>query len=190
MKKYTDENSKAYDEIRYSIGKAIISIMRTKPFADIIVSDICNEAHVGRTTYYRYYGEKDGKINAVYFYLKYKCEKYFERHSNISLPDAEKRDTLFLNFVYSIKKEISILRRNNLSHLVDKLILHAYGPSEESSDMSYIYHVGAGIWIGVVRGIIASNFVDPPEKVLAIIRNGFNVIVNNIILESTLEEES
>ena len=66
MKKYEDEKSKI---IRESIGEAILSILNTQEFGEISVCNICRKAGVGRTTYYRYYGNKSGKEDAIYYWF-------------------------------------------------------------------------------------------------------------------------
>ena len=94
MKRYEDEKSKI---IRESIGEAILSILSTQDFGEISVCDICTRAGVGRTTYYRYYGNKSGKEDAVYYWLINRWEAY----TGCQTLSLAQTDQAFFSFIFS-----------------------------------------------------------------------------------------
>lgn len=163
MKKYTEEGS---DFIRQCIGKTVLTLMKTVSFEEISVSDICRAAHIGRTTYYRYYGTKNGKRDALYFWLS----NGWRNTGKSDLPVPAK-DREFMAYLYSIKDELLLLYRNHFIDIIDTFILEVYG-SEKDEPFPYLKYAGAGIWIGVVRAILDNEFSDDSETVGANIQNG------------------
>lgn len=161
MKKYEDEKSKV---IREFIGEAVLSLLVKQEFSVVSVCDICKKAGVGRTTYYRYYGNKSGKEDTINYWLINRWEAFIN-HKTLSFED---KDKAFLRFIYSIKERLILLRNNNLLHILDSFIIYVYGPQYE--DLSnpgtyYLKYSGAGIWMGLIRAIIYRDFVDSDIEV-------------------------
>lgn len=174
MKKYEDEKSKI---IRESIGEAILSILSTQEFGEISVCNICKKAGVGRTTYYRYYGNKSGKEDAIYYWFINRWEMYID-YKNLSL---EETDNAFLSFIFSIKTELLILRNNNLLHILDSFIIYVYGPQGDNFENVGLYYVkysGAGIWIGLIRAIIYRDFADSPIEIKQRFKEALTLLIN------------
>lgn len=172
MKKYEDEKSQI---IRESVGEAVLSFLHTKKFDEISVCDICKKAGVGRTTYYRYYGNKSGKEDAIYYWLVNRWKAYID-DKELSLEDT---DNYFLSYIFSIKSEILLLWNNHLVHLLDSFIISVYGPKEknfENVGLYYVQYSGAGIWMGMVRAIISRNFDDSEDEVKRRFRDALTVM--------------
>ncbi len=163
MKKYVDEGS---DFIRECIGQTIISLMKIKDFENISVSEICKVAHIGRTTFYRYFGTKNGKTNSLYFWLLNGWNKLYDK--KLLLPEQDEK---FLTYLYSIKNELMILNTNGFSGIIYSLILEVYG-AQGNEPYKYLKYAGAGIWLGVIKGLLDNRFNDSQEIVLNDIRGG------------------
>jgi len=52
-----------------SIITAMISLLQKKPFEKITVGDICDEALINHSTFYRYFSDKYALLHAVFSYL-------------------------------------------------------------------------------------------------------------------------
>ncbi|MGN1372974.1 MAG: TetR/AcrR family transcriptional regulator [Candidatus Coproplasma sp.] len=156
MKKYNDEG---YDSIRYCIGQAITQLMGEKSFDDITVTDICRTAYVGRTTFYRYFGTKNGKRDALYCYLSIGWKNTGKSH--LPVPDIDKE---FMSYLYSVKDTLLLLYNNGFCDLIDKLIYEVYA-GDATQENRYLKYAGAGIWIGIVRAILDSGFSDDIQTV-------------------------
>ncbi|GEO79491.1 TetR family transcriptional regulator [Companilactobacillus mindensis DSM 14500] len=52
-----------------SIITAMISLLQKKPFEKITVGDICDEALINHSTFYRYFSDKYSLLHAVFSYL-------------------------------------------------------------------------------------------------------------------------
>lgn len=88
MKKYVEEGS---DEIRTIIGESIFKLLETNHYDEIKVVDIIKTASIGKTTFYRYYSNKNAKSDAMLFHLQEGFRKFQEVRS-----DEKDLDTLFL----------------------------------------------------------------------------------------------
>lgn len=163
MKKYVNEGS---DFIRECIGKTILTLMKSMNFDEITVNDICKAAHIGRTTFYRYFGTKDGKRNAIYFWLSNGWKNTGKSDLPISAKDKE-----FMTYLYSIKDELILLHINNFTDIIDTFIFDVYG-STKNEPFPYFKYAGAGIWVGIVRAILENKFADDIETVGKNIQNG------------------
>lgn len=170
MKKYTNEGS---DAIRECVGAAIFKFMEDNSFEDISVNEICYEAHIGRTTFYRYFGTKNGKINALQFWLVHNWHQYKEKN----IAREPENDKLFLNYLYYAKKELLLLQRDGLTHLIDEIILEVFD-SNRDEDNLYFNYAGAGIWMGIVRAITHKKYSDPPHEVFNNVHDGVVRIAN------------
>ena len=157
MKKYTEEGS---DEIRISIANALFSLLKDKALEDIGVGEICKKASVGRTTYYRYFGSKSGKSDALLFWFIYHWDDLCKER----VLSAENKDALCLNYLYENKDKLLLLKINNSIEILDSFILYIYGPKENDEDF-YFKYAGAGLWIGLIRAVMKNDFNDDVETV-------------------------
>ncbi|MGN0772034.1 MAG: TetR/AcrR family transcriptional regulator [Christensenellales bacterium] len=156
MKKYVCEGQ---DLIREHIGKTLLDLMEKYKFDEISVVDICKAAHIGRTTYYRYYGTKNGKADALYFWLS----NGWQKSGKSDLPVPQK-DNEFLKYLFSIQRELLILYDNGFINLIDNLIIEVFADDKKNS-CDYFKYAGAGIWIGVVRAILINRFDDDIQTI-------------------------
>jgi AcrR family transcriptional regulator len=56
LKKKTDARVR---RTRDALGDALVALMQEKPFETITVQDVLDRAHVGRSTFYSHYSDKD-----------------------------------------------------------------------------------------------------------------------------------
>lgn len=158
VKKYVEEGT---DEIRLSISNGIYNLLKTIPLEKIQVGEICKKASVGRTTFYRYFGDKNGIKEALLFGLTYnwgcltKDKKllYYEK------------DELLLKYLYDNKNLLYLLKSNNCLDIVDSFVIYIHGPKKDDETDFYAMYAAAGLWIGLIRAIIATDFQDSPENV-------------------------
>lgn len=163
MKKYINEGS---DLIRECVGKTILTLMKSMNFDEITVNDICKAAYIGRTTFYRYFGTKDGKRKAVYFRLSNGWKNTGK--SDLPIPTKDKE---FITYLYSIKDELILLYINNFTDIIDTFIFEVYG-SVKDEQLSYFKYAGAGIWVGIIRALLENKFTDDIETVNKNIQDG------------------
>lgn len=70
---------KAYgNETKMNFSYAFVRLLSKKPVEDITVTDICNEAHYSRETFYYHFKDKYDLINKVYYaQLKWHMREYY-----------------------------------------------------------------------------------------------------------------
>lgn len=72
---YHKQLNKTAVQSQHMIAEALFSLMRRKPFQQITVTEICDEAAIGRKTFYRNF---DMKEDVVEFKLDILCARYKE----------------------------------------------------------------------------------------------------------------
>ena len=168
MKKYTVEGQ---DFIRVCIGKTILDKLKVKGFDEISVVDICKAAHIGRTTYYRYFGTKNGKLEAISFWLSSGWRETGK--SDLRVPQ---KDREFLKYLYSIQEQALTIVDNGLGYLIDNLIIEVFVDGD-LKERDYFRYASAGIWIGVVRAILLNRFEDDIDTVQNKIAEGLQKLL-------------
>lgn len=171
MKKYTNEGS---DYIRAIIGGAIFELLKSNDYDSIKVIDIYQKAAVGKTTFYRYFANKDGKKDAMFFHLRNGYQVYCEKH-----PELATTDDKAYGYIWSEQEKLRLLYRNNCLDVMDRLILSVYGPKDENPNTFYLYYLGAGLWMGLIRAIIKNDFRDTQEVVRQQIAVGIMQLVQS-----------
>ncbi|WP_054954816.1 TetR/AcrR family transcriptional regulator [Paenibacillus dakarensis] len=171
MKKYTEEGS---DYIRAVIGGAVFALLENTNYDAIKVVDIYRKAAVGKTTFYRYFGNKDGKKDAMFFNLKEGFLEFCRNH-----PELEQIDDRFGGYIWEEKEKMKLLSRENCMDVLDKLILSVYGPKDDQNDNIYFHYMGAGLWMGLIRAVIQNDFCDEPQVIREKLAIGFTQLFQN-----------
>lgn len=70
---YFKSNNKTAIRSQHMISDALFSLMKRKPFQQITVTEICEEAAIGRKTFYRNFESREDVID---FQLDLMCENY------------------------------------------------------------------------------------------------------------------
>lgn len=82
---YTAQKNPAALRSRELICKAMCSLMAELPFDEITVTRICQEAQVGRKTFYRHFQEKEDVVTLMIDYLR---EEYEKELAHVPLEEA------------------------------------------------------------------------------------------------------
>lgn len=111
---YFKQKNKTAIRSQYMIAEALFSLMKRKPFHQISVTEICEEAAIGRKTFYRNFELREDVIE---FQLDLMCEEYKKELSQLSFDQY-----LYHHFVY-IQNNVEyfiILYKNGLSFLANQ----------------------------------------------------------------------
>ena len=73
---------------RDALGDALIALRQEKPFDTITVQDVLDRAHVGRSTFYSHYSDKDDLLMSD-------AEEFFEALSTALSTHGDKSDRVF-----------------------------------------------------------------------------------------------
>lgn len=82
---YTAQKNPAALRSQELICKAMCSLMAELPFDEITVTRICQEAQVGRKTFYRHFQEKEDVVTLMIDYLR---EEYEKELAQVPLEEA------------------------------------------------------------------------------------------------------
>ena len=73
---------------RDALGDALVALMQEKPFETITVQDVLDRAHVGRSTFYSHYSDKDDLLMSD-------ADEFFERVSMGLSAQGDKSERVF-----------------------------------------------------------------------------------------------
>jgi len=160
---YTNQGS---DFIRHCLIEALWQLMKEKPYEEIEAKEICGKAVVGRTTYYRYCGSREGKITLIQQEIDSDYLSFVKAHESEVPPDHVKQDWLLPHFYFAEKEEIQILCSLHLESAVYRLIERLYGPTEKEEDGEfYLKYIGVGWQKGIFDAIVKKGFCESPEEI-------------------------
>ena len=151
------------------IADALFSLMKRKPFQRITVTEICDEAAVGRKTFYRNFDLREDVID---FWLDLRCEECRE----VLLPvPLEKQLYHYCIFLKKYMDELIALYQNGLHPMVEKKFSHflpytmplwSEDPVEQEYRSQYII---AGI-DAIIRVWVTRGFQESVEDVVEIVK--------------------
>ncbi len=101
--------------LKLCLSDALIKIMATQDYDAINVNTVCEQAQVGRTTFYRHFGNKSSKEELLRFKVSYEWNRYKDTHAD----DFAKDKTITLmRFVYENKQLLLLLNKNGVLNVV------------------------------------------------------------------------
>lgn len=155
--------------IKTCLADALLKLMRQgDSFDEINVKDICNQAGIGRTTYYRHFDNKSGKDNLILF-------KVFTNWKNYCVDKTEalnkSRMQVLIDFFYSEKELFMLLHQNGLTMTAIFNVLYlAIGPAkDEPKETAYWRSFLACSIFGFIYNWLQRGFEDSPEYIYSLI---------------------
>ena len=161
--------------IKYCLVDALVKLLEKGcSFPEITVAEICAEAGIGRTTYYRHFDNKNGKVEMLRFKIYGGWEEYCLNREE-ELKDSTMR--VLLNFFYSQRDFLLLLHRNGLvMDILFGVLYLSVGPTgnEEKESAYWRAYLASGIF-GFIYHWLQTEFVDPPEYVYALISKKYPI---------------
>ena len=155
------------------IADALFSLMKRKPFQQITVTEICDEAAVGRKTFYRNFELREDVID---FWLDLRCEECRE----VLLPvPTEEQLYHYCIFLKKYMDELITLYQNGLHPIVEKkfsiflpytMSLWSDDPVTQEYRSQYII---AGI-DAIIRVWVTRGFQESTEVIVKIVKQAMD----------------
>ena len=166
---YHKQANKTAIQSQHMIADALFSLMKRKPFLQITVTEICNEAAVGRKTFYRNFELREDVIE---FWLDLRCEEC----RNMLLPIPT--EAQLYHYCVFLKKHMDVLialYHNGLHPMVEKKfsVLMPYTMprwSEDPVELEYrSQYIIAGI-DAIIRVWVTRGFQESVEEIVDIVK--------------------
>jgi AcrR family transcriptional regulator len=165
---------RARDGIRdESLGIALEQALIQMPMSSIEVRALCEKAGVGRTTFYRYYGEKDGLGNLFKRSQRKQFEEYLLEHP---VSEKENRDKRLLSYLY-LKKDLllSLEKFGEDGMLLD--LLKTLVLTDPKRSYTYLDSMGVGLWYGFLKCWTEEGMKDSTEEVQRKVLASLSVLI-------------
>ncbi|MDR2091446.1 MAG: TetR/AcrR family transcriptional regulator [Clostridiales bacterium] len=159
---------------RRRIAESLVELMKAKPFNDVTITDICENAQLVRKTFYRNFRSKD----EVILYLLENVFKEFITERNIN--DMAVNEILLdvYNFIDMYRDFLMLFYQNNLLRFVDKNVAEfivkerLYNEIDLSAIdgkcLRYIPAHIAALIMSIVETWIDGGFAETPAELAAL----------------------
>lgn len=125
---FSNESRNAY--VVEHLTSSMLALLEEKPIGEITISGLCDRAGVGRTSFYRNYGEKEDIVKA---YIKHLFHDWVDKWE--TTPGISARDTIRLVFSHfeANRDFYSLINRQGLVYLLKDIILELcnFDPEQE-----------------------------------------------------------
>ena len=126
------------------IEKKLLSLMTTKDFEDITVSELCLEMNMPRKAFYRYFDSKEDALHALIQHTMAEFESFNEIYTAEGKRNLQSDLEQFFKFWLSRRDFLDTLKKNNLSSI---LVQHAVSFSEKEMTMLNRFLPGEPEWL-------------------------------------------
>ena len=147
--------------MKLCLADALIKLMKNQDFNTINVNSICREADIGRTTFYRYFENKNSKEEMLLFKIKYEWAQYSDRHEN----DVQGKKPDLTEFIYDNKNLFSMLYQNNLISVIMHALEDLIPFGEYGKQASYLMSFFIYGYFGIIYQWIKYDFDETPEQI-------------------------
>ena len=123
---FSNESRNAY--VVEHLTSSMLALLKEKPIGDISISELCSMAGVGRTSFYRNYGEKEDIVKA---YVKHLFQDWVDKYKEApDLPVKEVVRIVFSHFEAN-REFYTLLNERGLVYLLKDIILNLCGFNPE-----------------------------------------------------------
>ena len=147
--------------LKLCLADALLKMMKMQSYDSINVKAVCEQAGVGRTTFYRYFDKKSSKEDLLVFKLVYEWKAYNERHKEEVAKDGTME---MLRFVYENRNLFRLMYKNGLVTAIMKVFDDINDWTEEKNT-AYLRAFFVYGYFGVVYQWIKYDFDETPEQI-------------------------
>lgn len=153
------------------LADSLLKLMNDNNYESINVNTICEQAGIGRTTFYRHLDNKKGKDDLLIFKINYEWEQYSFKHNEEVSKD---KGFAMLKFIYENKKIFMMLYQNGLITIImnifEKIII---GDIPLDNNASYLASYFTYGYFGIICHWMKRNFQDTPEEIQKKVADSF-----------------
>ncbi|MBQ4061230.1 MAG: TetR/AcrR family transcriptional regulator [Christensenellaceae bacterium] len=153
-----------------SLKKGLFELLSIKPVAKITVKELCEQAHVNRSTFYAYYKSPEELLNEVVTELNASfikaAEDGFEDKTSVKRMLGVAYDNRSIISVIMGNKAFGEFVRGIFNCLEERTVAswqQVYGADEQFARQAYVFAVGGAA--GTVEAWIKEGFKASPEEI-------------------------
>ena len=155
------EVRKSSDFLKECVEESLIELLKTHDYESIDIKELCEKAGVGRTSFYRYFKDKESVVRS---YLTRLWRNWCARRGIDSSLKADK-DTVrnILSFAKENGDVFTLMYRNEM----DWVILKAFREgTHETGSPQYINRFMSHGLLAVLKDWVAKGFKESPEYII------------------------
>lgn len=152
------------DSVDYFLA-ALFELMKTRPYQDITVSELCHAVGLSRNTFYKYFKNKDSLLDR----FSERLWAAFQETRPLPL-DISSGFLHYFEFCYSLKEPVEMLIRNDLLQSVAReteQVVRCIRPSGSDGDtdpasLNLMYHFISSGCVRLVEDWCRGGFAETP----------------------------
>ena len=155
--------------MKLCLADALIKLMLDQDFSSININTICEEAGIGRTTFYRHFDKKANKEDLLKYKLNYEWKTYKDFHPEEM---AGNKDGLLFRFIYDNRDLFSLFYRRGLITTIMSIVEDfMFEKQTYGRDYAYIMSYMTYGCFGIIYQWIKYEFDESPEQVFGHIQD-------------------
>lgn len=147
--------------IRECVIEAFDILRKEKPFSEISVTEICEKAGIGRTSFYRHFMLSDGKKQIVLEKIALTWEKYAAQNQK---EVEENKGRAFVHYIFEERELFKWLIANGLSEVLFEILYSTTVNAEKNKNQFSQSFLAGGIF-GLIFQWVKNDFQNPPEEI-------------------------
>lgn len=151
--------------IKQCLADALFELMKSFPYSEINVKEICYKSGIGRTTYYRHFDNKRGKRDLLIFKVINGWEEYCKLPETKELLKIDNSLAL-LHYFYDMRPIFQLMEQNNvLQSSLSELFFFVFN-TKNSDTLREEYGKAflAGGFYGITYHWIKNGFPISPDE--------------------------
>ena len=161
--------------------RQLLTMMGTRRFEEISVSDLCDQAGVSRKSFYRYFSGKEGALYALIDHTLWELESFPFAEEWSDKNSSREKIAWFLQFWKNQNTLLDALDHSGCSELLSQRmmeyaksgpgVMHRFMPSGNPEILEYATTFGICGFMSVVFAWHRSGYVQTPEQMADIAVN-------------------
>jgi AcrR family transcriptional regulator len=179
---YRNSNDKRIKTSQKMIFKAWATLIETKPHGAIRINELCEEAKVGRVTFYRLYDHLDDLIRQKLDEDFLKAKDYLFRY-RISHPKSKGIIKPLLLYFHANPTLIAVVLKAKLSHLLHERFLANFlqiQPVQKEENEYFLLSLRVSIAINILEKWVANQMKIQPEVLIHAIKKRMNQALDEL----------
>lgn len=162
------------ENLKDRMADALLDLLETKPYAEISVSEITDQADVGRATYYRHFTSKDDVLLHKFFVIFTEESDLDAIHEASKNHDVEILKAYFTRYFAGLaayQHVLELIYARNLDYLLFVYMYRGTIEANPSSDPIDRYRAAlhAATTFAIVDQWITSGFEQTPEEMVELV---------------------
>lgn len=160
---FSNESRNAY--VVEHLTRSMLALLEEKPIAEISISELCDKAGVGRTSFYRNYKDKEDIVKA---HIRHLFQDWVDQWNASPAPSVKETVRIIFSHFEANRNFYSLLNQRGLVYLLKDIILDLCGFNPEQDMVAAYSSAYVGFFLyGWIEVWFRRGMKDSTEELIA-----------------------